>query len=96
MSALFNSDNATEVVSDFVANMASSSLSDDLKITEENIKNYLGDPDTGYEGIFKTLLKEYQNDPQGEGQGEFHDIQHIDVTQKAYDNMVNAISNLYQ
>ncbi|MCQ3915580.1 MAG: hypothetical protein MJ195_02405 [Mycoplasmoidaceae bacterium] len=95
MSALFNSSNATAIVTQMVTQLAGESVDDSLVLDEDSIKNYIGDEATGDEGIFNKMLKKYENDPK-DGTGDFHKIKQVDVNQKSYDNMVDAISNLYE
>ena len=61
MTILFNSSNATEIVSQMVVNMAGpEAVDEDLTLTTESIKNYLGDGEDD-PGIFNVLLEKYQN-----------------------------------
>ena len=95
MSALFNSSNATAIVTQMVSQLAGESIDDTLILNENSIKNYVGDEATGDEGIFNKMLKKYENDPK-DGTGDFHKIIQVDVNQRSYDNMVDAIANLYE
>lgn len=97
MTALFNSSNATAIVTQLVSKLASPEAVDEgLKLTSESIWNYLPNPAQPEKTpIFRELLELYQ-DPNWRDENDIPDIHQVNVNQRSYDNMVDAIANLYE
>lgn len=81
MGALFNSENATEIMKQIIGTPSGS----ENKMTHESLQNFVGE-----DCLFEEVLTRYENDDPA-----FKDIKKVDVTQECYDNVVNSIISSY-